>query len=130
MNASKKVADIVGEIAAASKEQSEGIGQVTSAVSQMDQVTQQNAATSEETAAAAEELSSQAESLKDMVNELKQMVRGVEHGTVSTGKRIAGPARTRALPSAVGQKLSVPKQPQGPQTMNPEDVIPLGDGEF
>jgi len=58
---------VVNEIALASKEQAEGINQVTNAITQMDQVTQQNAASAEESAAAAEELSSQADNLKDMV---------------------------------------------------------------
>jgi methyl-accepting chemotaxis protein len=50
----KRVTDIMGEISAASTEQSAGVAQVGEAVSQMDQVTQQNAALVEESAAAAE----------------------------------------------------------------------------
>ena len=64
---SKKVNDLIAEIAAASQEQSQGIDQVNTAVAQMDKVTQQNAANSEESASAAEELSSQAEELQSMV---------------------------------------------------------------
>jgi methyl-accepting chemotaxis protein len=63
----KKVNDLIGEIAAASQEQAQGIDQVNTAVSQMDKVTQQNAANSEESASAAEELSSQSEELANMV---------------------------------------------------------------
>lgn len=51
MAAVKKVTDIVGEIAAASSEQSTGIDQVNRAVSQMDETTQQNASLVEEAAA-------------------------------------------------------------------------------
>jgi methyl-accepting chemotaxis protein len=59
----RRVTDIVGEISAASAEQSNGIGQVGEAVGQMDQVTQQNAALVEQSAAAAESLKQQAGSL-------------------------------------------------------------------
>ncbi len=59
----KRVSDIVGEISAASTEQSNGVSQVGEAVSQMDQVTQQNAALVEESAAAATSLQHQAEEL-------------------------------------------------------------------
>ncbi|MDP2851493.1 MAG: methyl-accepting chemotaxis protein, partial [Sulfuricurvum sp.] len=53
---SKKVSDLIGEIAIAGKEQAEGMGQINQAMGQVDQVTQQVAANSEEAAAAAEEL--------------------------------------------------------------------------
>ncbi|AQQ35534.1 methyl-accepting chemotaxis protein [Burkholderia cenocepacia] len=56
----KQVSDIVAEIAAASREQSQGIGQVNLAIEQMDQVTQQNAALVEQAAAAAHSLEEQA----------------------------------------------------------------------
>lgn len=59
----KLVADLVTEISNASREQSSGIGQVTQAVTQMDEVTQQNAALVEEAAAAAESLEEQARAL-------------------------------------------------------------------
>ena len=60
----RRVADLVGEITAASEEQSRGIEQVDTAVSQMDQVTQQNAALVEEAAAAAQSMHDQADKLK------------------------------------------------------------------
>ncbi len=63
-----KVTDLVGEIAAASNEQAEGISQVNSGLGQIDQVTQQNTASAEEGAAASEELSSQAAHLKELMS--------------------------------------------------------------
>ena len=60
----KKVTDIVAEIAAASHEQSAGIDQVNRAVTQMDEVTQQNAALVEEAAAAARAMQEQADELR------------------------------------------------------------------
>jgi methyl-accepting chemotaxis protein len=51
-----KVGELVAEIAAASNEQAQGIGQVNMAVAEMDQVVQQNAANAEESASASEEM--------------------------------------------------------------------------
>jgi methyl-accepting chemotaxis protein len=59
----KKVSDLIAEIAAASQEQSTGIGQVNTAIAQMDQVVQQNASLVEEAAAATESMKDQARSL-------------------------------------------------------------------
>ena len=63
----RRVTDIIGEVSAASTEQSQGVAQVGDAITQMDQVTQQNAALVEESAAAANSLSSQAEQLRQAV---------------------------------------------------------------
>jgi methyl-accepting chemotaxis protein len=63
----KRVTDIMGEISAASNEQSLGVSQVGEAVSQMDQTTQQNAALVEQMAAAASSLKSQAQELVQVV---------------------------------------------------------------
>jgi methyl-accepting chemotaxis protein len=59
----KRVNDLMGDIDAASVEQSQGIGQVSRSVAQLDQVTQQNAALVEQSAAAAESLRHQADAL-------------------------------------------------------------------
>jgi methyl-accepting chemotaxis protein-1 (serine sensor receptor) len=67
VNSIKRVTDIMGEISAASIEQSAGVSQVGQAVSQMDTVTQQNAALVEESAAAAESLKVQAQQLVQTV---------------------------------------------------------------
>jgi methyl-accepting chemotaxis protein len=67
----KRVNDIMSEIAAASAEQATGIDEVGKAITQMDEVTQQNAALVEEAAAAAESLQSQAEQLANRVAEFK-----------------------------------------------------------
>jgi methyl-accepting chemotaxis protein len=61
------VTDIIGEISAASTEQSTGIGQVNAAVGALDQMTQQNAALVEQSAAAAESLKGQAARLAQAV---------------------------------------------------------------
>ncbi|MDO9232728.1 MAG: PAS domain S-box protein, partial [Methylotenera sp.] len=64
----QRVTDIMGEISAASVEQSQGINQVNSAITSMDEVTQQNAALVEQAAAAAESLVDQAVGLMDTVS--------------------------------------------------------------
>lgn len=63
----KKVGDIISEIAAAGEEQTAGIEQVNKAVTQMDEMTQQNAALVEEAAAASESLDEQGKSLQQMM---------------------------------------------------------------
>jgi methyl-accepting chemotaxis protein len=67
----KRVTDIMTEIAAASIEQSSGIGQVNQAVTQMDDVTQQNAALVEQAAAAAESLEEQAATLSETMSQFR-----------------------------------------------------------
>jgi methyl-accepting chemotaxis protein len=67
----QRVTDIIGEITAASSEQSDGIGQINTAVVQLDQMTQQNAALVEESAAAADSLKDQAHRLAEAVGSFK-----------------------------------------------------------
>ncbi len=88
---------LIGEIATASTEQSQGIGQVATAVSQMDKVTQGNASGAEETAAAAEELNAQSALLEETVARLECLVRNAS--PVSPARRPAPPAAApRRLP--------------------------------
>ena len=79
VGAIRRVTDIVGEISAASHEQSLGVAQVGEAVTQMDQVTQQNAALVEEMAAAASSLKSQAEDLVQVVSVFQLEDEGGSH---------------------------------------------------
>ena len=65
------VTDVVGEITAAAAEQSQGIGEVNLAVTNLDQMTQQNAALVEESAAAAESLREQAQRLSEVVSRFR-----------------------------------------------------------
>jgi methyl-accepting chemotaxis protein len=80
----QRVADIIGEITAASGEQSSGIGQINAAVNQLDQMTQQNAALVEESAAAAE-------SLKDQAVRLSQVIAMFRTGGSSPTHPVAAP---------------------------------------
>jgi methyl-accepting chemotaxis protein len=72
----RKVDELVAEIAVASREQNEGITQVTRAVGEMDRVTQSNAATAEETSSAATELNTQTERLREVISKLTAMASG------------------------------------------------------
>ena len=73
---SKKIGQLVDEIATASEEQAHGITQVNTAVAEMDKVTQSTAANAEESAAASEELNAQAEQMKVYVGDLEAVVGG------------------------------------------------------
>mgnify|MGYP000958313931 FL=1 len=64
----QRVTDIIGEISSATREQSQGIGQVNLAVTDLDRMTQQNAALVEQSTAAAESLKDQAGRLSGMVS--------------------------------------------------------------
>jgi methyl-accepting chemotaxis protein len=128
--ASEKVNTLISEIAAASNEQAQGIGQVNTAVAQMDKVTQQNAANAEESAAASEELTAQAEQMNGVVRELLQLVGGATKAAQATHQ----PARQTAAPSG-SQSLKRPpaKQPAAARTAakkpHPSTVIPLDENE-
>ena len=86
--------NLVAEIAGATDEQSKGIGEISTAISQMDTVTQSNAANAEESASASEELSAQALLLKQTVVSLHHLV----NGSSRTPKSPATPAVDPANP--------------------------------
>jgi methyl-accepting chemotaxis protein len=79
----QRVTDIIGEITAASTEQSDGIGQINTSVTQLDKMTQQNAALVEESAAAAESLKEQASRLTELVGQFKLDDTHVEHEAIA-----------------------------------------------
>lgn len=72
----KKIHELMDEIVAASKEQTQGIMQINKAIAQMNQVIEENAGSAEESASASEELSSQAENMKEIVKKLAVLVDG------------------------------------------------------
>ena len=98
VSAIRRVTDIMGEISAASSEQSAGVGQVGEAVTQMDQATQQNAALVEEMAAAASALNAQAGELVNAVAVFKLDANSTS--SHSPARSSAAPARApMAAPS-------------------------------
>ena len=98
LSKARSVDELVGEIATASREQSEGIQQINIAVGQMDQVTQTNAASAEESAAAAEEMNAQAVTLQGCVSDLLQLVNGQGSG--------AAPVASSTLPPSTGRSVA------------------------
>jgi len=96
----KRVSDIIGEISAASQEQSAGIEQVNEAIMKMDDVTQQNTALVEEAAAAAESMMEQADELMNAIsvfqlgsnNESRVTSRAASKVVVSKVAHVARPA--------------------------------------
>jgi len=102
-----KTSDLVQEITAASEEQSSGVGQINTAMAQLNQITQQNASSSEELAATAEEMSSQAEQLQQVMSFFKveagavgNQLRTVAHKASSAKQPAARPAKMAAVSHA------------------------------
>jgi methyl-accepting chemotaxis protein len=129
-----KVAELVGEIAAASSEQARGIDQVNVAITEMDRVIQQNAASSEETASAAEEMNSQAEFMMESVNQLLALVDGPrsQRRSDAVDKADSQTERPPEYPtvSARPSELSGMPAEQIPCSVTPDEVFPLDDNEL
>jgi methyl-accepting chemotaxis protein len=145
-----KAADLVGEIAAASKEQAGGIGQISQGLSQIDQVTQRNTASAEETASAAEELRSNAGHIEELfarfrVGDEGSGARAAARRPAGSGKKkpssaaapVKAPRTARAAPAdgewgGPGNRALAARPPAlpGDGALEPKDVIALDDKEF
>ncbi len=114
----RQMDSIVSEIATASREQTQGISQVNTALAQMDKVTQANAGTAEENAAAAEELNAQAAAMQDAIAELRALVQGDAENRQK--KRPAAPSRARdiVVPAMTRTRPAAPFAPA--RTESPE----------
>jgi methyl-accepting chemotaxis protein len=99
----KRVADLINEISSATIEQTAGIGQVSEAVVQLDQVTQQNAALVEESAAAADSLKHQASHLAEMVS-LFKLGDGTARPTTTPARRTAPPGPVSTARTTEGSR--------------------------
>jgi len=106
----RKTADLVQEVAAASQEQSAGVGQVSKAMATVDQVTQRNASAAEELSSTAEEMSSQAEALLQTIGFFL-----VKDGVQASRARaihvpsLPAPTHTSAMPAPERLTLPHPK---------------------
>ncbi len=128
-----KVAGLVSEISAASREQAQGIEQVNTAVADMDKVVQQNASNAEENAAASEELNAQAEQLSSFVQELLSIVEGSVNGFGSGRSPMTRPTQTRtheARKAPVKKFKSKATAVHQTKKVSPEQVIPLDSADF
>jgi len=105
----KKTSDLVEEIAAASQEQSAGVGQINSAMGQLNKATQQNASASEELAATAEEMGGQAAQLQDLMSFFRLDTSPRKVGAGGTAKA-ARPAAAAPRASAKSFKASADEQ--------------------
>ncbi len=102
----KRVSDIVGEITAASREQTAGIDQINQAIAQMDEVTQQNASLVEQAAAASEAMQEQAQQLVQLVSAFQ---------VDTTRLAVAAPgARPVSLPTPVAARRPVKRSIAAP----------------
>ncbi len=90
-----KTSDLVQEIAAASEEQTSGVGQINTAMNQLSEITQQSASSAEELAATAEEMSGQAEQLQQLMDFFKVTNAG-KAGRDAGAKGKVGAARKAA----------------------------------
>ncbi|WP_369828852.1 methyl-accepting chemotaxis protein [Herbaspirillum sp. meg3] len=124
----KHVADIMGEITAASQEQSVGIESVNRAITQMDEITQQNAALVEQAAAAAESLQEQADLLTEAVSVFK--LSSGHHGDVRAVASAAVP-KTSTKPTTPAYKAAPaskswaePAKPSGPPKSVSKPALP------
>jgi methyl-accepting chemotaxis protein len=110
----KKTSDLVQEIAAASQEQSAGVGQINGAMGQLNKATQQNASASEELAATSEEMGGQAAQLQELM-EFFKIEDQARVGAGSTAKK------ARATPSAA---------PKAPARAARQVAAPVAEGDF
>jgi methyl-accepting chemotaxis protein len=139
-----KVGELLGEISAASQEQSQGIDQINKAVSEMDKVTQSTAATAEESASASEEMNAQAEQMKQVSRTLVNIIGGNSGvgGAVVGGSRIGveHPMKRHRESSdrdgGGGKHLALTGNSERGKgftkgkASHPGQVIPMDEGEF
>lgn len=98
----QKTAELVQEIAASSREQDTGSGQISGAIQQLDQVIQQNASAAEEMASTSEELRGQAEQLQGMIGFFKTGQKKLSHAA-PLAQNVTS---IRSLPRKTGKDLS------------------------
>jgi methyl-accepting chemotaxis protein len=115
----QKTADLVQEVAAASVEQSTGVGQMSKAMGRVDEVAQRNASAAEELSSTAEELSSQARALQELVSffqvnehDASGRIHAPQHGTSAIAASAVPPPAT-VHPSATKAPLPA-RRPNGP----------------
>ncbi len=104
----KQVADLMSEIAAASHEQSQGIGQINQSITSMDDATQQNAALVEEAAAAAKSLQDQAARLAEVVSVFKLDESEIAPASDAAPRHTVPRARAPVAPARPVRRVAAP----------------------
>jgi methyl-accepting chemotaxis protein len=149
LGSSSKVAELVEEIASASKEQTQGVEQVNLGLEQVDQVTQATTANAEECASTAEELASQAQQLKGLMMNFKLKIAGKTAELNSLTPEILEMIRTEmsrnkdasksisedfhhenTLKNLKKIKTKIDSTKHDGKIINPKDVISLDDQDF
>ncbi len=127
-----QVKTLVDEVDVGSQEQSRGIEQIATAVSQMEQVTQRSAADAEKSAEASEELAAQAQGLSGIVEKLRELVGG-SSVQAAGAQRSAGPAvNTSTSLAALGNSLRAHQELRPsplPVRIETAPVFPLDESE-
>jgi methyl-accepting chemotaxis protein len=118
-----RLSDLIGDIARSAQEQSTGLSQVSAAVNQMDQVTQQNAAMVEEATAASHALAEEAEALSRLVGQFSVGAGEIAFAPPPPQRPAPPPtpprpARVASLPAPAGKFVSIPS------------TVSAGDGEW
>jgi methyl-accepting chemotaxis protein len=118
----KRVSDLIGEITSSTLEQSNGIGQVNQAVTQLDQMTQQNAALVEQSAAAAQSLREQADKLAQAVAIFKLSRSQAQEviATAQVASRNAVVAKAAPAPRATPPAAKAPPPVRRPPSDSPK----------
>jgi len=138
-NGSDKLNDIIREVSSASDEQRQGIDQLNTAVSQMDEVVQQNASNAEESSSASEELAAQSQSMRHAVVLLTETVFGKGSGHISemniqTAKKKSADKKNKNLDlsklkkhTAKKEERAVPSKSDDSQTVSALEESDLSD---
>jgi methyl-accepting chemotaxis protein len=142
-----KVGELVGEIAAASQEQSQGIDQINTAIMEVDKVVQQNAANAEESASASTEMTARSGQMKEFVQDLTALVDGSGSSRQTMPESAehskAGHRAIKALSAHAPKALPEPRKDNGEgrkrtakhdrevaKEIDPRKVIPLDEHDF
>ncbi|HEY8966996.1 MAG TPA: methyl-accepting chemotaxis protein [Candidatus Methylacidiphilales bacterium] len=112
----REVDTLVTSIASASKEQGEGLDQITRAIAQLDQITQTNAAGAEETASSTRELHRESDGLREAIEHIRDLIGGSRAGagapvaeSAVDARRIGAAPVVHAAPSsAAGNRAKIP----------------------
>ena len=116
----RRVTDLIGEITASATEQRDGIAQVNVAITNLDQMTQQNAALVEESAAAAGAMRDQTQRLAEVVSVFNVGTGQYTAGSAQTARPAATPARAPSLPSRRAPAVAAPT----PSSKPPRPAMP------
>jgi hypothetical protein len=141
---SMQAIELVEEIAAASREQDQGIAQIAGAIAEIDKLTQQHVSNSEQTAAVSHEISVQADRLKENLSRLADLVgrragnndrapaaAGNETGVLALGgTRAEGTGGARSRNQDVGRTEGPGRKRDGGREIGARELLPLDDSDF